>query len=183
MRDKQEVEGETPLFGSSVDYFSWDFRREKKTSPLIICLLTTFLCFTFFALASPLSPPPQFPPFFRCSLKMSHTGTFRGTPNKTIGRGRLPDFDGSSSNASHIPRPRPDRPEPSSTHTPASDVGSGTGTMSAASSRQRQTQSKRDEVRDQLTCIVPKTCCVLPLFLSSSFHAWICSKSVEIFQV
>ncbi|KAJ5611721.1 hypothetical protein N7528_008826 [Penicillium herquei] len=76
---------------------------------------------------------------------MSHTGTFRGTPNKTIGRGRLPDFDGSSSNASHIPRPRSDRPEPPSSHTPSSDVGSGTGTMSAASSRQRQTQSKRDE--------------------------------------
>ncbi|KAJ5760624.1 hypothetical protein N7520_007780 [Penicillium odoratum] len=73
---------------------------------------------------------------------MSHTGTFRGTPNKTIGRGRLPDFDGSNS---HIPRPRSDRPEPTSSHTPSSDVGSGTGTMSAASSRQRQTQSKRDE--------------------------------------
>ncbi|KAJ5947302.1 hypothetical protein N7466_000317 [Penicillium verhagenii] len=76
---------------------------------------------------------------------MSHTGTFRGTPNKTIGRGRLPDFDGSSSNSSHIPRPRSDRPEPTSSHPPTSEVGSGTGTMSAASSRQRQTQSKRDE--------------------------------------
>ncbi|KAJ6096049.1 hypothetical protein N7486_006795 [Penicillium sp. IBT 16267x] len=74
---------------------------------------------------------------------MSHTGTFRGTANKTIGRGRLPDFDGP--NTSHIPRPRPDRPEPTSSHPPSSDVGSGTGTMSAASSRQRQTQSKRDE--------------------------------------
>ncbi|KAJ5364219.1 uncharacterized protein N7496_009932 [Penicillium cataractarum] len=75
---------------------------------------------------------------------MSHTGTFRGTPNKTIGRGRLPDFE--SSSASHIPRPRSDRPESSAastTHTPSSDVGS--GTMSAASSRQRQNQSKRDE--------------------------------------
>ncbi|CEJ54353.1 Putative CBS and domain-containing protein [Penicillium brasilianum] len=76
---------------------------------------------------------------------MSHTGTFRGTPNKTIGRGRLPpEFE--SSSASHIPRPRSDRPEPSvasTTHTPSSDVGS--GTMSAASSRQRQNQSKRDE--------------------------------------
>ncbi|KAJ5157358.1 uncharacterized protein N7482_008458 [Penicillium canariense] len=75
---------------------------------------------------------------------MSHTGTFRGTPNKTIGRGRLPDFETSS--ASHIPRPRPERPESSAastTHTPSSEVGS--GTMSAASSRQRQNQSKRDE--------------------------------------
>ncbi|KAJ5894585.1 hypothetical protein N7495_006276 [Penicillium taxi] len=71
---------------------------------------------------------------------MSHTGTFRGTPNKTIGRGRLPDFDG---NGSHIPRPRPDRPESTVSHNPPSEVG--TGTMSAASSRQRQTQSKRDE--------------------------------------
>ncbi|KAJ6120024.1 hypothetical protein N7523_004304 [Penicillium sp. IBT 18751x] len=77
---------------------------------------------------------------------MSHTGTFRGTPNKTIGRRGLPDFE-SPGAASHIPRPRPDRPESSltnnSTHTPSSDVG--TGTMSAASSRQRQNQSKRDE--------------------------------------
>ncbi|KAJ5973761.1 hypothetical protein N7481_010971 [Penicillium waksmanii] len=73
---------------------------------------------------------------------MSHTGTFRGTPNKTIGRGRLPDFD--NSGGSHIPRPRSDRPESVATpNTPASDVGS--GTMSAASTRQRQTQSKRDE--------------------------------------
>lgn len=79
---------------------------------------------------------------------MSHTGTFRGTtPNKTIGRGRLPDFDGA--NASHIPRPRSDRPESSAASHPPSDLGSntGTGTMSAASSRQRATQSKRDEVR------------------------------------
>lgn len=76
---------------------------------------------------------------------MSHTGTFRGTPNKTIGRGRLPDFDNSS--GSHIPRPRSDRPESVATpNTPSSDVGS--GTMSAASTRQRQNQSKRDEVRD-----------------------------------
>jgi hypothetical protein len=74
---------------------------------------------------------------------MSATGTFRGTPNKTIGRGRLPDF-GNDPSASHIPRPRP---ESSATinNTPSSDVGS--GTMSAASSRQRQNQSKRDEVR------------------------------------
>ncbi|KAJ6079771.1 hypothetical protein N7467_009524 [Penicillium canescens] len=71
---------------------------------------------------------------------MSATGTFRGTPNKTIGRGRLPDFGGDSS-ASHIPRPRPE--SSATTHTPSSDVGS--GTMSAASSRQRQNQSKRDE--------------------------------------
>ncbi|KAK5796454.1 hypothetical protein VI817_005739 [Penicillium citrinum] len=65
-----------------------------------------------------------------------------GTPNKTIGRGRLPDFDNSS--GSHIPRPRSDRPESVATpNTPSSDVGS--GTMSAASTRQRQNQSKRDE--------------------------------------
>ncbi|KAJ6164944.1 hypothetical protein N7470_003616 [Penicillium chermesinum] len=77
---------------------------------------------------------------------MSHTGTFRGTtPNKTIGRGRLPDFEGA--NASHIPRPRSDRPDSSLTSHPPSDIGSniGTGTMSAASSRQRANQSKRDE--------------------------------------
>lgn len=83
---------------------------------------------------------------------MSHTGTFRGTPNKTIGRRGLPDFE-SPGAASHIPRPRPDRAESSltnhSTNTPSSDVG--TGTMSAASSRQRQNQSKRDEVRDAMT--------------------------------
>ncbi|KAB8271222.1 hypothetical protein BDV30DRAFT_213929 [Aspergillus minisclerotigenes] len=73
---------------------------------------------------------------------MSATGTYRGTTtgHKTVGRGRLPDFDGS---ASHIPRPRPETasstPNP---HTPSSDIGS--STMSAAS-RQRQNQSKRDE--------------------------------------
>ncbi|KAL4900526.1 hypothetical protein BDW74DRAFT_161583 [Aspergillus multicolor] len=77
---------------------------------------------------------------------MSSTPTFRGTTShRTVGRGRLPDFEGGSS-ASHIPRPRP---ESSSTitshnpHTPGSDIGS--STMSAASSRQRQNQSKRDE--------------------------------------
>ncbi|KAL4997188.1 hypothetical protein BDV10DRAFT_170020 [Aspergillus recurvatus] len=77
---------------------------------------------------------------------MSSTPTFRGTTShRTVGRGRLPDFEGGSS-ASHIPRPRP---ESSSTitshnpHTPPSDIGS--STMSAASSRQRQNQSKRDE--------------------------------------
>ncbi|PYI04904.1 CBS and PB1 domain protein [Aspergillus sclerotiicarbonarius CBS 121057] len=70
---------------------------------------------------------------------MSSTPTFKGTiSHKTVGRGRLPDFD------SHIPRPRPDTS--STTHTPqtaSSDIGS--STMSAASSRQRQNQSKRDE--------------------------------------
>ncbi|PYH99242.1 CBS and PB1 domain protein [Aspergillus ellipticus CBS 707.79] len=70
---------------------------------------------------------------------MSSTPTFKGTvSHKTVGRGRLPDFD------SHIPRPRPDTS--STTHTPqtaSSDIGS--TTMSAASSRQRQNQSKRDE--------------------------------------
>ncbi|KAL4821666.1 hypothetical protein BDW67DRAFT_149261 [Aspergillus spinulosporus] len=77
---------------------------------------------------------------------MSSTPTFRGTTShRTVGRGRLPDFEGGNS-ASHIPRPRP---ESSSTitshnpHTPLSDIGS--STMSAASSRQRQNQSKRDE--------------------------------------
>ncbi|KAJ5789530.1 uncharacterized protein N7518_006541 [Penicillium psychrosexuale] len=78
---------------------------------------------------------------------MSATGTFRGKPNQTIGRGRLPDF-ASDPSASHIPRPP--RPESSVISTTAtSDVGTptstGTGTMSAASSRQRQNQSKRDE--------------------------------------
>ena len=69
-------------------------------------------------------------------------GTIRGTLNtKTIGRGRLPDFDNSSS---HIPRPKNDS---SSGHTPGSDVG-GSSAMSATS-RQRQNQSRRDEV-----CIV-----------------------------
>ncbi|GAQ44456.1 hypothetical protein AtubIFM55763_011299 [Aspergillus tubingensis] len=70
---------------------------------------------------------------------MSSTPTFKGTiSHKTVGRGRLPDFD------SHIPRPRPETS--STTHTPqtaSSDIGS--STMSAASSRQRQNQSKRDE--------------------------------------
>ncbi|PWY76245.1 CBS and PB1 domain protein [Aspergillus heteromorphus CBS 117.55] len=64
---------------------------------------------------------------------MSSTPTFKGTvSHKTVGRGRLPDFD------SHIPRPRPE-PSSSTTHTPqtaSSDIGS--TTMSAASSRQRQ---------------------------------------------
>ncbi|RAH44347.1 CBS and PB1 domain protein [Aspergillus brunneoviolaceus CBS 621.78] len=71
---------------------------------------------------------------------MSSTPTFKGTINhKTVGRGRLPDFQDS-----HIPRPRPDTS--STVHTPqtaSSDIGS--NTMSAASSRQRQNQSKRDE--------------------------------------
>ncbi|KAJ5774459.1 hypothetical protein N7457_009355 [Penicillium paradoxum] len=71
---------------------------------------------------------------------MSATGTFRGKPNQTIGRGRLPDF-GNDPTASHIPRPRPETA--ATTQTPSSEVGS--GTMSAASSRQRQNQSKRDE--------------------------------------
>ncbi|KAF3011592.1 hypothetical protein E8E15_001171 [Penicillium rubens] len=71
---------------------------------------------------------------------MSATGTFRGKPNQTIGRGRLPDF-GNDPSASHIPRPRPE--SSTTNNTPSSDVGS--GTMSAASSRQRQNQSKRDE--------------------------------------
>ncbi|KAE8344532.1 hypothetical protein BDV24DRAFT_126666 [Aspergillus arachidicola] len=75
---------------------------------------------------------------------MSATGTYRGTTtgHKTVGRGRLPDFD---SPTSHIPRPRPETASSSSTpnpHTPSSDIGS--STMSAAS-RQRQNQSKRDE--------------------------------------
>ncbi|OGM42883.1 CBS/PB1 domain-containing protein [Aspergillus bombycis] len=74
---------------------------------------------------------------------MSATGTYRGTTtgHKTVGRGRLPDFD---SPASHIPRPRPETASSSTPnpHTPSSDIGS--STMSAAS-RQRQNQSKRDE--------------------------------------
>ncbi|KAJ5406764.1 hypothetical protein N7465_008048 [Penicillium sp. CMV-2018d] len=71
---------------------------------------------------------------------MSATGTFRGKPNQTIGRGRLPNF-GNDPTASHIPRPRPE--SSATNNTPSSEVGS--GTMSAASSRQRQNQSKRDE--------------------------------------
>ncbi|PLB36380.1 CBS and PB1 domain protein [Aspergillus candidus] len=81
---------------------------------------------------------------------MSATGTYRGTySHKTVGRGKLPDFE--SSPASHIPRPRPDNSSISSSHTaqtphtPSSDIGSSTMSASAASSRQRQTQSKRDE--------------------------------------
>ncbi|KAK6837218.1 hypothetical protein RU639_001191 [Aspergillus parasiticus] len=74
---------------------------------------------------------------------MSATGTYRGTTtgHKTVGRGRLPDFD---SPTSHIPRPRPETASSSTPnpHTPSSDIGS--STMSAAS-RQRQNQSKRDE--------------------------------------
>ncbi|KAL4944203.1 hypothetical protein BDV06DRAFT_187819 [Aspergillus oleicola] len=70
---------------------------------------------------------------------MSSTPTFRGTTShRTVGRGRLPDFDGGSS-ASHIPRPRPDSSSTITSHTPhtpGSDIGS--STMSAASSRQRQ---------------------------------------------
>ncbi|KAL4930685.1 CBS and PB1 domain protein [Aspergillus undulatus] len=77
---------------------------------------------------------------------MSSTPTFRGTTShRTVGRGRLPDFEGGSS-ASHIPRPRPDSSSTITSHTPhtpGSDIGS--STMSAASSRQRQNQSKRDE--------------------------------------
>ncbi|RAK98408.1 CBS and PB1 domain protein [Aspergillus ibericus CBS 121593] len=70
---------------------------------------------------------------------MSSTPTFKGTiSHKTVGRGRLPDFD------SHIPRPRPDTSSTINTpQTASSDIGS--STMSAASSRQRQNQSKRDE--------------------------------------
>lgn len=69
---------------------------------------------------------------------MSTTGTYRGTQShRTVGRGKLPDFE---NNSSHIPRP----PSSATAHTPASDVGS--SNMSAASSRQRQNQSKRDEV-------------------------------------
>lgn len=101
---------------------------------LRVCSTILLPFFSFFVVFFPLP-----------GISMSHTGTFRGTPNKTIGRGRLPDFE--SSSTSHIPRPRSDRPESSAastTHTPSSDVGS--GTMSAASSRQRQNQSKRDEV-------------------------------------
>lgn len=72
---------------------------------------------------------------------MSTTGTYRGTQShRTNGRGKLPDFETSSS--SNIPRPQ----SSATAHTPASDVGSSTMSSSAASSRQRQNQSKRDEV-------------------------------------
>jgi hypothetical protein len=67
---------------------------------------------------------------------MSSAGTFRGTPNKTIGRGKMPEFDYNSPSGSHIPRPKPD-----------STVGqSDVGSSATAASRQRQNQSKRDEV-------------------------------------
>ncbi|OXV11792.1 hypothetical protein Egran_00447, partial [Elaphomyces granulatus] len=64
-------------------------------------------------------------------------GTFRGTPNKTIGRGKMPDFEQSPS-SSHIPRPKA---ESATTSHGMSDVGSNATTAS----RQRQNQSKRDE--------------------------------------
>ncbi|KAI9375414.1 hypothetical protein BJX61DRAFT_494146 [Aspergillus egyptiacus] len=69
--------------------------------------------------------------------------TVRGSTvgHKSGGRGRLPDFEGST--VSHIPRPRPESSSTITTHTPGSEIGS--STMSAASSRQRQNQSKRDE--------------------------------------
>ncbi|KAJ9213547.1 hypothetical protein DTO166G4_4797 [Paecilomyces variotii] len=71
---------------------------------------------------------------------MSTTGgTFRGTPNRTIGRGRMPDFD-QSPGGSHIPRPKVEG-QSSHSHAP-SDVG---GSTISAASRQRQNQSKRDE--------------------------------------
>lgn len=63
------------------------------------------------------------------------TGTFRGTPNKTIGRGKMPDFDYNSPSGSHIPRPKPE----------SSQVQSDVGSATTAASRQRQNQSKRDE--------------------------------------
>lgn len=107
----------------------------------------------------PIFPPPS--PFI-CPLDsstpppilqfgdMSATGTYRGTTShKTVGRGRLPDFENASQ--SHIPRPRPDSSSTIQTpHTPSSDIGS--STMSAASSRQRQNQSKRDEVCHLCPC-------------------------------
>jgi hypothetical protein len=69
-------------------------------------------------------------------------GTFRGTtPNKTIGRGKMPDFDYNSPSGSHIPRPKPD------STLGQSDAGSAT----TAASRQRQNQSKRDEV---IACVL-----------------------------
>ncbi|KKK14812.1 hypothetical protein P175DRAFT_0447002 [Aspergillus ochraceoroseus IBT 24754] len=73
---------------------------------------------------------------------MSSNPAFKGTTGyKTVGRGKLPDFENSST--SHIPRPRPDNSSTVTPQTPSSDIGS--STMSAASSRQRQNQSKRDE--------------------------------------
>ncbi|KAH8697144.1 CBS and PB1 domain protein [Talaromyces proteolyticus] len=65
----------------------------------------------------------------------SASGTFRGTPNKTIGRGKMPDFDYNSPSGSHIPRPKPD----------AAPGQSDVGSSATAASRQRQNQSKRDE--------------------------------------
>ncbi|KAL4921581.1 hypothetical protein BDW62DRAFT_208181 [Aspergillus aurantiobrunneus] len=75
---------------------------------------------------------------------MSSTPTFRGTTShRTVGRGRLPDFEGSA--ASHIPRPRHESSSTITSHTPHTPSDIGSSTMSAASSRQRQNQSKRDE--------------------------------------
>jgi hypothetical protein len=74
-------------------------------------------------------------------------GTFRGTPNKTIGRGKMPDFEQSPS-SSHIPRPKA---ESATTSHGMSDVGSNATTAS----RQRQNQSKRDEVCAGFTSIFP----------------------------
>ena len=129
---------ETPLSGSTIALF-FPTQKNSPYSPSHTSLTSRDPCLVCVLL------PPFSLILLRLSclgIAMSATGTFRGTPNKTIGRGRLPDF-GNDPSASHIPRPRPETS--ASTHTPSSDVGS--GTMSAASSRQRQNQSKRDEVR------------------------------------
>ncbi|KAL4781898.1 hypothetical protein BJX76DRAFT_310323 [Aspergillus varians] len=72
------------------------------------------------------------------------TPTFRGTTSqRTVGRGKLPEFENS---ASYIPRPRPESSSTATSQTPqtpGSDIDS--STMSATNSRQRQNQSKRDE--------------------------------------
>lgn len=146
---------ETPLSGSTID---WPFFPPLQRIPLAFSppyrshnlRFLSCLCLVPFSLIS-----------LRLSLlgiTMSATGTFRGTPNKTIGRGRLPDFGNDPGASSHIPRPKPD--SSATTHNnPSSDIGS--GTMSAASSRQRQNQSKRDEVRHDCK---PR-CCLFTLGL------------------
>ena len=99
-------------------------------------------------------------------------GTFRGTPNRTIGRGKMPDFDAYNSNSpssSHLPRPKTDS---APTHG-MSDAGSAT----TSASRQRQNQSKRDEVNHprflealQLHATTPLRLIERTLFINSPLH-------------
>lgn len=65
----------------------------------------------------------------------SAAGTFRGTPNRGVGRSQLPAFENSPS-AIPLPRPKPE------THGSSLQSDAGGSTMSAS----RAKQSKRDEV-------------------------------------